>query len=143
VVKRIKELVNKCKNIIKKKMKNFILLLTFTLFLSSCHKDEIPTCGCDSPTVGTVTNEIGVLKKNSGNFKNSDFDTEYYIEYVVGNYSSYFGICNSDKLNGIAIPENTEVSVIYSGDIKEMCNGPVTIAVVSHDLIKLTQIQKQ
>ena len=124
-------------------MKNFILLLTFTLFLSSCHKDEIPTCGCDGPTFNTATNVIGVLKKNSGNFKRTVFNSEYYIEFGGDQNKHYYGICNSNKLNGIAIPENTEVSVIYSGDIKEMCNGPVTIAVVSHDLIKLTQIQKQ
>lgn len=122
-------------------MKNFILLLTVTLFLSSCHKDEIPTCGCDSPTINTVTNEIGVLKKNSGNFKHAEFDTEYYIEFGDVQFKHYSKICNSDKLNGIAIPENTEVPVIFSGDIKANCNA--TIPEVSVAYIKLTQIQKQ
>lgn len=122
------------------------ILLLFVCFLTlSCHKDEdtSPTCGCDSPTINTITNTTGVLKKNSGNFKTNVLDTEYYIESINGTFSSYYGICNTSKLNGIVIAENTAIDIVFGGEIKLICNPPFTTGFVSHNNIKLTQIQKQ
>lgn len=125
-------------------MKKIALLFACFLLLS-CHKDDdpAPTCGCDSPTINTITNITGILKKNSGDFKNTVFDTEYYIESISGTFSSYYGICNSSSLNGIVITENATVNVIFSGEIKSICNPPNSIGFISYTNIKLTQIQKK
>jgi hypothetical protein len=124
-------------------MKKFALFFICFLLLS-CHKDDpVPTCGCDSPTINTVNNQTGVLKKNSGDFKTTVFDSEFYIESINGSFSSYSGICNPSNLNGIVVPENVAVNVTFSGDIKKICNTPNSIPEVSYTDIKLTQIQKK
>ena len=73
-------------------------------------------------------------------FKNTVFDTEYYIESISGTFSSYYGICNTSSLNGIVVTENTAVNVVFAGEIKSICNPPGTIGFVSYTNIKLTQI---
>ena len=78
-------------------MKKIVLLLACFLLLS-CHKDDetVPTCGCDSPTINTINNQSGVLKKNSGSFKDPSISSSYYLETINGNTQGtlVLEICN-------------------------------------------------
>ena len=127
-------------------MKKLALLFACFLLLS-CHKDDdpVPTCGCDSPTINTMTNTTGVLKKNSGDFKNSSISGSYYLQTNNGDLQGtlILEICNENMLTGITVAENTEVSVNFSGETKTLCNPPATVGFSGYANIKLTQIQKQ
>ena len=122
-------------------MKKFAILFV-CLLLISCGKDDepVPTCGCDSPTIYTSNDQTGVLRKNSGNFKNTSIASSYYI--VVGNesLSGYLSICNINMLTSIKVSENTAVDIVFSGELKEMCDEPSTFNDYYQD-IKLTKIQ--
>ena len=56
-----------------KKLRKITLVATLLAVTISCHKDDEPapkviTCGCDATnTIQTVSNQVGILKKNSGN----------------------------------------------------------------------------
>jgi hypothetical protein len=89
-----------------------------------------------------MTNTTGVLKKNSGNFKNSSISGSYYIVVGGGSLSGYLSVCNTNLLSSITVLENTAVDVAFSGELKKMCNEPTTFNDFYQD-IKLTQIQKQ
>ena len=60
----------------------------------SCHKDDEPapkviTCGCDATnTIQTVSNQVGILKKNSGNNYIIPL-YEFSKNALLGDYSHY------------------------------------------------------
>ena len=130
----------------KNLMKYSLLLLLISVISCSSNKEEPPVipCGCDATNVtDNLTNMIGVLKKNSGNFALTYSTASYYIE--VGNPPSittiYF-ICNDSFLSSIPIQENIPINVVFSGSIKDFCAPPDTILIDTPFNLKLTQISQ-
>ena len=138
-------------NLLKmKKLRKITLVATLLAVTISCHKDDEPapkviTCGCDATnTIQTVSNQVGILKKNSGNNYIDFITTQYYIQ--IGNppsITTYYSICDNSSLINITVAENESKNVIFSGSTKEFCAPSGIILIDTPFNIKLTQIQTQ
>ena len=116
---------------IKKKIILSIILFTV---LTSCHKDDdSPTCGCESNTIGVITNQVGLLKRDSSN----------NLSIQIGNppgATAYYYLCN-ESLVTFNIPTNG-VNVVFSGSNKKNCKQDEgSPSNYSYYNIKSTQIQ--
>lgn len=115
---------------------NVILLIILFTVLTSCHKDDdSPTCGCESNTIGVITNQVGLLKRDSSN--------KLFIQ--IGNppgATAYYYLCE-ESLITFDVPANG-VNVVFSGSNKKNCKqNEVGPSNYSYYNIKLTQIQIQ
>ena len=104
---------------------DFPSLALLPLF-SGCHKDPQQTCGCESPTLNTLSNTRGLLSYNS-------FDNHYYISTfnlstspVQGPYYSVL-ICNPNiaQLDAMLQPNKNVVrdTVVFGGQTKKLCDS--------------------
>lgn len=124
-----------------KKLRKITLVATLLAVTISCHKDDeptpkvIPECGCESLITGNITENIGLLKKDSNN--------NYYIQ--VGNSPGIITInevCNPEKIT-FSVP-TLGINVLYSASISKNCKSNEIISPdLSYYNIKLTQIQTQ
>ena len=133
-------------------MKNFLLIFLLTLFFSCNNEEEIPSCGCNSPTINTIPNEdltnVPIVEQKMGVifFKDDDVPDPYVPEEEFNNRfwifqgtegctncQRKFIICNEAILGNQfdflkQENNNDSVAVSFSGDLKVMCEDqPIVV----------------
>lgn len=117
-----------------------LFILCFVAITSSACNKNNAECGCNSPTINTITNLKGTLNYYSNNKRE--------ISIVVGSPSSLtvFVICDTTniELQSILRPNRDSVyHVLFSGNVKSFCPCDTLIYLDSRNVIQLTSIIPQ
>lgn len=125
------------------------------LFLNGCSNNVTPPdCGCESETRTTIPESakwVGRLEFKSNDSVDPYYTDHYWITVTDWNCSGcvvvHLIICNDEILESqfedvVNLPEGEFVEVIFSGDLKELCQKKNDIALISYQQIKLTSIER-
>ena len=138
---------------------NILILLCFSimLVLNNCKNREeepkTPDCGCNSKVLNTIpesANLIGLIKYNmqldpNDNYYNNKFWITY-TEQNCGNCVHHMIVCNESILpQQVLNLKNSggNISVKFSGQLKEICEKKFDLADITYENITLTKIQVQ
>jgi len=134
----------------KKNLYHLILLCLITI---GCSSNE-ESCGCNSPTLNSISDENNVTG-NISYKKKIDGIEEYYIDrfWTTVRYSDcancidFYIVCNEDILDSSfdTLKEsdtNEFYEVQFSGGLKEVCNKIISPSDVNYNHITLTKIEK-
>ena len=95
-------------------------LFGFLMLFSGCHKEPQQTCGCESPTINTLSNTRGILYYNS-------YDSHYYIATLPIQVPYYTVlICDPSiaQLKTLLQPDkNARDTVVFEGQTKKLCEN--------------------
>ncbi|MBP9970517.1 MAG: hypothetical protein KBE94_04460 [Paludibacteraceae bacterium] len=138
---------------------NILILLCFSimLVLNNCKNREeepkTPDCGCNSKVLNTIpesANLIGLIKYKmqldpNDNYYNNKFWITY-TEQNCGNCVHHMIVCNESILpQQVLNLKNSggNISVKFSGQLKEICEKKFDLADITYENITLTKIQVQ
>ena len=138
---------------------NILILLCFSimLVLNNCkNREEEPKtldCGCNSKVLNTIpesANLIGLIKYKmqldpNDNYYNNKFWITY-TEQNCGNCVHHMIVCNESILpQQVLNLKNSggNISVKFSGQLKEICEKKFDLADITYENITLTKIQVQ
>lgn len=138
---------------------NILILLCFSimLVLNNCkNREEEPKtldCGCNSKVLNTIpesANLIGLIKYKmqldpNDNYYNNKFWITY-TEQSCGNCVHHMIVCNESILpQQVLNLKNSggNLSVKFSGQLKEICEKKFDLADITYENITLTKIQVQ
>ena len=149
--RNMKNFINKVNRI----KKSIIYLLFFTILIfSNCKKDDdTPTdCGCNSEIKAIIPESsqlAGTITYKEQTQSNNYYTNKYWITYTDFNCLNcvrHMIVCNDYLItNEIidALNSQTNVTVKFSGNLKEICEKRFDIADISYELITLTKIELQ
>ena len=125
-------------------MKKPIFYILIALFLAGCNNDDDSNdCDCNSATIETEQNVEGILYPNDSNHENIP-DSNYFIVWTNEenpNWTTSYYICNDDLVNPLGTIPAEGLAITFSGNLKELCEQPISIPEHFHFRIELTQIE--
>lgn len=133
-----------------------LLMISLTLVLNSCDKDDDSPkdCGCNSETNYTITETDSLIgemfyKKQTDNPLDTYYNNLYWIKYTLDDCSNCINsmiVCNEEFLNNEfedIITSGEIVEVIFSGELKSVCDKGNNPADYTFNRIILTSIERQ
>lgn len=129
-------------------IKNHFFLFISFVFLQSCSTDEnSPDCGCDSPSISTISKDAPVTGKITYKRQMHPDDTFYNERFWIGfnEGATKLIICNEDFLKGSfdnLKESDNQINVQFSGEIKELCNKKNDIANFVFKHLTITSIKR-
>ena len=108
------------------------IIATMALIAMSCKNGvDKKDCGCDSDNKTYVTDQTGILQKDS-------LDGDFYIlTREAGTINSSSIVCNTDEVKDIELGSN----VTYSGYRSALCDGTFNSEQIFISYITISQIQ--
>ena len=121
-----------------------IIFFSALLFITACKNDDdnSQNCGCNAEAITTIQQLEGTLfpiNFQNENIPPANFAIVWTDPEMPGWQTSYY-ICHDNLINELGEIPETGMEVVFSGNIKELCGGIITIPEHFHYRIELTQI---